>query len=96
MKNKVRLIDVNMLSMYMGRWATIISILFVVTLTLSALYGSRRGQHNIIALCVPSTMPPQAAECLRVLLGRETRRPVDVVFRVDAAGRVRRLRSQHQ
>jgi ABC-type phosphate/phosphonate transport system substrate-binding protein len=81
MKNKIKPIDVSILSSYMGRSLTVIVTVIVLGLTISALLrGGGSAERNIISVCVP--IETSAADALRdyepfrVLLARETRRPV--------------------
>lgn len=82
MKNKLRLIDVSMLSSYMGRALTVFVMLFVIVVAVSAYFNEGGGgfERGVIAICVRAA--PAAGdleefiEPFRSLLGRETRRPV--------------------
>jgi len=80
MRNKIRLIDVSILSTYMGRWLSAIVTAVVLGITVSAILSGGSAEHNIIDVCVPAV--PSEREALRVyepfreLLGEETRRPV--------------------
>jgi ABC-type phosphate/phosphonate transport system substrate-binding protein len=80
MKNKVRVIDVSMLSSYMGRWLTVFVTIFVVAIAASALFVAGGIEKNVIRICVPARPRAQDAvrnyEPLRSLISRETRRPV--------------------
>lgn len=83
MKNKIKIIDVNILSSYMGKWLTVFVAVFVVGVTISALL-SRGGstERNIVTIGVPQGRTPDDAARLygplRTLIVRETRRPVVV------------------
>jgi hypothetical protein len=89
MKNKLKLIDVSMLSSYMGRALTGIVTLFVIAVAISAwLSGGGRGfDRGVIAVCVrvvPTEWDSQRVfEPFRSLLSGETRRPVVVTQCVD-------------
>ncbi|UCG52532.1 MAG: PhnD/SsuA/transferrin family substrate-binding protein [Candidatus Latescibacterota bacterium] len=81
MKDKLRLIDVSLLSSYMGRALTVVVTVFVVSVAISAyLRGGRGSEHNVISVCVPSSATEGEAlrvfDPLRALLSREARRPV--------------------
>lgn len=84
MKNKIKLVDVSILSTYMGRWLTGFVTLFVVGITISALLSSGNTEHSIVGMCVGSpflgSKTPEFFDPLRVLLARETRRPVVLSF----------------
>jgi hypothetical protein len=83
MKNKLRLIDVSMLSSYMGRALTVFVTIFVVGIAVSALIDGRGIERNVIRVCVPARSRAGAAvrtyEPFRSLVSRETRRPVILV-----------------
>ena len=83
MKDKLRLIDVSMLSSYMGRALTVVVTIFVVGIAVSALLQSGGSDHGIIRVCVPARSytgdAVEAYEPFRALLSRETRRPVELV-----------------
>jgi hypothetical protein len=85
MKNKIRLIDVSMLSSYMGKSLTVFVTIFVVGIAVSALIGDGGIEKNVVRVCVPGGPRPGEAvntyEPLRALLGRETRQPVILVER---------------
>jgi hypothetical protein len=80
MKNKLRLIDVSLLSSYMGKALTGIVTLFVIGIAVSALIDRGGFERSVIRVCVPSSFHPgesvEAYEPFKVLLSRETRRPV--------------------
>ncbi len=80
MKNKLRLIDVSLLSSYMGKALTGIVTLFVIGIAVSALIDRGGFERSVIRVCVPSRFHPgeavEAYEPFKVLLSRETRRPV--------------------
>jgi hypothetical protein len=84
MKNKLRLIDVSMLSSYMGRALTGIVTLFVIAVAISAYFngGGRGFERGVIAVCVrvPAAVSDSEPifEPFRSLLGRATLRPVVV------------------
>jgi hypothetical protein len=81
-KNKLRVIDVSILSTYMGRALTVFVTLFVVGIAASAIIGGG-FERNVIRVCVPVEARPGEAvenfEPLRALLARETHRPVTLV-----------------
>ncbi len=83
MKDKLRLIDVSILSSYMGRALTVVVTIFVVGIAISALVQSGGSDHGIIRVCVPAQLyagdAVEAYEPFRALLSRETRRPVELV-----------------
>jgi len=80
MKNKLRVIDVSMLSSYMGKALTVFVTIFVVAIAVSALVDGGGIEKNVIRVCVPAR--PRAGDAVRMyeplrsLLSRETRRPV--------------------
>jgi ABC-type phosphate/phosphonate transport system substrate-binding protein len=80
MKNKLRLIDVSLLSSYMGKGLTVIVTVFVVGIAVSALVDGGGFERSIIRVCVRAESgageATEAYEPFRVLLSRETRRPV--------------------
>ncbi|UCH82772.1 MAG: hypothetical protein JSW50_09855 [Candidatus Latescibacterota bacterium] len=84
MKNKLRLIDISMLSSYMGRVLTVGVTLFVIVVAIAAYLsdGGRGIERGVIAICICAVPglgdTDQVFEPFRVLLGRETRRPVIV------------------
>ncbi|MEJ2720659.1 MAG: hypothetical protein P8181_05905 [bacterium] len=84
MKNKLRLIDVSMLSTYMGRALTGFVTLFVIAVAVGAwLSGGGRGfDRGVITVCVHALPEEWDArrifEPFRSLLSAETRRPVVV------------------
>ena len=82
MKNKIRLIDVSMLSSYMGKALTGVVTLVVIGIAVSALFDGGGIERNVIRVCVPrgdrEGEAADAWEPFRSLLGRETRRPVVV------------------
>jgi len=88
MKNKIQLIDVTIISSYMGRWLTLLSTVLVIGIAVSAWLERGHLRHNIISVCVADAVAPgdatEALEPFRVLLARETRRPV--VLTVAPAG----------
>jgi hypothetical protein len=79
-RNKLRVIDVSILSSYMGRALTFFVTLFVVGIAVSALIDGGGFEKNVINVCVPAGARPgdavESFEPLRSLLGRESRRPV--------------------
>ena len=83
MKNKLRLIDVSMLSSYMGKALTALVTVFVVGIAVSVLIDGGSIEKNFIRVCVPARSRPGEAvetyETLRSLLSRETRRSVTLV-----------------
>jgi hypothetical protein len=79
MKDKIKPIDLSIISTYMGRPLTVVIALFVAGVTISALIGGGDAQRNIIDVCVHDDRPSRVMsvyEPLRVLLSDETRRPV--------------------
>ncbi len=85
MRNKLRLIDVSILSSYMGKALTVFVTVFVVGVTVGALIDREHVDRNVIRVCVPARSGPGEAvktyEPLRSLLDRQTRRPVMLVER---------------
>jgi hypothetical protein len=83
MKNKLRLIDVSILSSYMGKALTALVTVFVVGIAVSVLIDGRGIERNFIRVCVPAGSRPGEAvknyEPLRSVLARETRRSVMLV-----------------
>jgi ABC-type phosphate/phosphonate transport system substrate-binding protein len=93
MKNKLSVIDINIVSAYMGRFLTAIVTVIVLGLTVSALVG-RGGMRNHVPLviAVPAVDGADATvarfEPLRQMLARETGRTVKVQARKnDGCGR---------
>lgn len=91
MKNKLQLIDINIVSAYMGRFLTAIVTVIVLVITVSALV-SRGGirDHLTLVIEVPAAAGPAPGggaaagefyEPLRYLLARETGRTVRVQTR---------------
>jgi hypothetical protein len=82
MKNKIRIIDVSILSSYMGKVLTVLVTLFVIGIALSALFSGGGIERNVIRVCVPGEGRAGEAtetwEPFRALLAAETRRPVVV------------------
>ena len=82
MKNKIRLIDVSILSSYMGKALTGLVTLFVIGIAVSALLNGGGIERNVIRVCVPrgdsAGEAVDAWEPFRALLAGETRRPVIV------------------
>ncbi len=79
MKDRIKPIDLSIISTYMGRWLTLVIALFVVGVAISALVSGGDAQHNIIDICVYDDRPSRVMsvyEPLRLLLSDETRRPV--------------------
>ena len=79
MKDKIKPIDLSIISTYMGRSLTLVIALFVVGVAISALVSGGDAQHNIIDICVYDERPSRVMrvyEPLRLLLRDETRRPV--------------------
>jgi hypothetical protein len=78
MKNKLQLIDINIVSAYMGRFLTAIVTVIVLVIAVSALV-SRGGirDHLILVIEVPAPAG-EFYEPLRYLLARETGRTVKV------------------
>jgi hypothetical protein len=79
MNNKIRLIDINIVSEYMGRFLTLIVTLLVLAITLSALVGGD-GILNRTAITVevPRGSDPERNRALRQLIASETGRLVTV------------------
>lgn len=83
MDNKMRVIDINIVSAYMGRFLTVIVMLMVLAITLSAIVGGDGfGGHNNIVVGVPDNGETgggqEGAAALRQLIARETGRPVTI------------------
>jgi hypothetical protein len=82
MKNKIRIIDVSILSSYMGKALTGLVTLFVIGIAVSALLNGGGIDRNVIRVCVPRGERAGEAvetwEPFRALLAGETRRPVVV------------------
>jgi ABC-type phosphate/phosphonate transport system substrate-binding protein len=82
MKNKIRIIDVSILSSYMGKALSVLVTLFVVGIAASALFSGGGAERNVIRVCVPagarSGDAAESWEPFRALLAAETRRPVVV------------------
>jgi len=91
MKNKLRMIDINIVSAYMGRFLTAIVTVIVLAITISALLGGGglRG-HRALLVEVPAVGLEQAAADwygpFRDLLAMETGRAVAVRARTGADG----------
>jgi hypothetical protein len=88
MKNKTRIIDVSMLSSYMGRWLTLGVTILIILVAASALYNGDHGAHrDVIRVCVPAGLHSGESaskfEPFRALLSRESRRPVVLVECAD-------------
>lgn len=84
MKNKTRIIDVSMLSSYMGRWLTLFVTIAVVLIALSAIFNGDLGsRRDIIQICVQAGIHPGESanrfEPLRALVSRESKRPAVLV-----------------
>lgn len=83
MKNKLSLIDVSILSSYMGKALTLFVTLFVVGIAASALIHGGGVEKNVVRVYVPAGPHPGEAverfEPLRSLLVGQTRRPVTLV-----------------
>jgi len=90
MKNKIRLIDVTIVSTYMGRFLTAIVTAIVLAITVSALVsdGGIRG-HGTLLLEVPQVGGQQETvdyyEPLRYLLAAQTGRSVAIQMRGGGA-----------
>lgn len=83
MKNKLQLIDFNVVSAYMGRFLTAIVAFAVIGITASALLSrGRSAERGVLAVAAPSVGAMETTrgfhESLRLLLARESNRPVDV------------------
>lgn len=92
MKNKLQVIDFNVVSAYMGRFLTAIVAVAVIGITASALLSrNRSAERGVLTVAVPpagsmdDAHPARAArasrgfhDSLRLLLARESNRPVDV------------------
>jgi hypothetical protein len=80
MKDKIKPIDVSIISTYMGRSLTAAIAVFVVAVTIAALVSGGGAERNIIEVCVSTgrteSYTLRAYEPFRVLLSGETRRPV--------------------
>ena len=89
MKNKIRLIDVSILSSYMGKALTGLVTLFVIGIAASALLNGGGVERNVIRVCVPKAdragQALDAWEPFRALLAAETRRAVVLS---ESAGRI--------
>jgi hypothetical protein len=86
MKNKLRMIDINIVSTYMGRFLTIIVTVIVMAITVSALVskGGMRNHQSLLVEVPPVAGEPDASawfEPLRDLLAVETKRTVKVQVR---------------
>ena len=83
MKDRIKPIDVSILSTYMGRSLTLVVTLAVVGIAVSAYLAGGGPERNTISMCVPAGSSAIAAmrtyEPLRVLLSKVTRRPADLV-----------------
>lgn len=92
MKNKLRLIDINIVSAYMGRFMTLFVMAAVLAVTISALF-SKGGvrDHLTLTIQVPSGRSADDAldfyEPLRYLLAKETGRTVRVQAPAPPAAR---------
>jgi hypothetical protein len=86
MKNKIRLIDINIVSAYMGRVLTVFVTILVLAITLSALFGDG-GLRNHVPLVVEvpasggEVTDPACYRALRFLIAAETGRSVSVATR---------------
>jgi len=81
MKNKVKLIDINILSSYMGRSLTWLVTVIVLGLTLSALFGGgglldHGATRVFVSFDVDECLGTRDWEPFRRLLARVTKRPV--------------------
>lgn len=82
MNNKIGLIDINIVSEYMGRFLTLIVTLLVLAITLSALVdGEGIYDHAAITLEVPRGGDPEKDRALRQLIVSETGRSVALTQR---------------
>ena len=82
MKDRIKPIDVSILSTYMGRSLTIVVTVVVVGIAISAYLAGGGPERNTISVCVPAGSSAIAAmrtyEPLRALLSKVTRRPADL------------------
>ncbi|MCZ6767243.1 MAG: PhnD/SsuA/transferrin family substrate-binding protein [bacterium] len=82
MKNKLKIVDVSLLSNYLGKWLTVVVATIVIGLALHAIVATGgSSERNIVSICMPDTRSPEgkpAYEPLRSLVRRETRRPVEL------------------
>jgi hypothetical protein len=83
MKNKLKIVDVNILSSYMGNWLTLAIVVFVFAVTVSALMsgggGTERNIVNIYVSASDETRDPVVTyDPLRRMLSARTRRPAVV------------------
>jgi hypothetical protein len=92
MKNKLQVIDFNVVSAYMGRFLTAIVAVAVIGITVSALLSRSRGaERGVLVVAALPAGPLEAArtaratratrgfhDSLRLLLARESNRPVAV------------------
>jgi hypothetical protein len=85
MKNKLRMIDINFASMYMGRFLTVGVTALVLAITISALTGAGGlRNHRPLILEVPASSGDASGfEALRDLLAMETGRNVRAQARGD-------------
>lgn len=78
----MRLIDINIVSGYMGRFLTLIVTVLVLAITLSALIGlDGVADHSPIAMEVPQSGNAVGYEALGSLITRITGRPVSIGHR---------------
>lgn len=83
MKNKVRLIDVNIVSSYMGRFLTVIVTVAVLAITVSALVSDGGNPHRrtlVLGVAADGNEPeyPEHFEPLKAVLARESGRLVEL------------------
>ncbi|MDH3216785.1 MAG: phosphate/phosphite/phosphonate ABC transporter substrate-binding protein, partial [Candidatus Krumholzibacteria bacterium] len=87
MKDRIKPIDVSIISTYMGRSLTAVVAVFVIAVAVSALISRRGVERNVIDVCVSDgheiARSLQVYEPLTILLSRETRRPVILHACVD-------------
>jgi ABC-type phosphate/phosphonate transport system substrate-binding protein len=79
MKDKIKPIDLSIISSYMGRSLTGAIALFVIAVAVSSLFSGGGPQRNIIDVCVfdsRTVWPRDAYAPFRMLLSGEARRPV--------------------
>lgn len=82
MKNKLKIVDVSLLSNYLGKGLTVLVAMIVIGLALHAIVATGgNSERNIVSICMPDTGSPEgkpAYEPLRSLVRRETHRPVEL------------------
>ncbi|MFQ5512675.1 MAG: hypothetical protein ACE5EO_12615, partial [Candidatus Krumholzibacteriia bacterium] len=82
MRDRIKPIDVSILSTYMGRSLTIVVAVVVVGIAVSA-YLTGGPERNTVSICVPAGGSAARAlrryEPFRALLSSETRRPAELM-----------------